>query len=483
MSSREFKNDSKSEFELHPNRLSTTDSEGRRLFIHTADVRGSFRTQRSRVQFVLILTFLLLPWLKINGQQALLLNITERDFEIFGLSLRAHNAPLLFFVLAGAAFGLFFTTALFGRVWCGWACPQTVFVDGVFRKIERWVEGSAQHRRALDQSPMSFEKLCKKLLKWILFIGITLVLTHSFLAYFVGTESLAKMIQRNPSENWGSFSFMLFSSLLLLFNFAWFREQFCTIVCPYGRFQSVLMDKNSMLVAYDAKRGEPRSTPQAKILSKLHGSQLGDCVNCYRCVQVCPTGIDIRRGLQMECIACTSCIDACDEVMQKLNKAPGLIRYNSSQLFRRIPLRSIFYLSICLLSFVSLIFALQSAQAIDIEVLRAKDQPYTVQTMPNGEVIVTNHFKLNLSNQSGTNQDLVFSFAESESKSLQLIMAQPSIQVSNRSTGHLDVFIRFPKILLSNGQRNLELLIQDKNQSDKQNVKIKKELQLVGPFS
>lgn len=318
-----------SQFELHPDRLATTDAQGRRIALYPADVRGFFRRKRTQVQAILVIIFLVLPWVRINGQQALLLDIAQRRFEIFGLSLRAHNAPLLFFVFAAGAFGLFFVTAVWGRVWCGWACPQTVFIDGVFRKIERWVEGSALERRKLDAAPLSLQKFLKKFGKWSLYIFATLILTHSFLAYFVGTGPLAEMIRKNPSENWGSFLFMVFSSAVILFDFAWFREQFCTIVCPYGRFQSVLMDRGSMIVAYDVDRGEPRATPQAKALSKAHNSNLGDCVNCYRCVQVCPTGIDIRRGLQMECIACTACIDACDEVMTKVKKPTGLIRYDS----------------------------------------------------------------------------------------------------------------------------------------------------------
>ena len=319
----------KSEFELHPDRLSTTDEQGRRIFLHPADVQGFFRTWRTRVQAVLLLFFLFLPWVEIQGRHALLLDLAQRRFEIFGLSLRAHNAPLLFLVFAAAAFGLFFTTAIYGRIWCGWACPQTVFIDGVFRRIEKWVEGSALERRKMDKEPFTLKKLSKRSLKWTLYLAATLVITHSFLAYFVGTDKIAEMIQKPPAENWGSFLFMLVSTAIILFDFAWFREQFCTLVCPYGRFQSVLMDKASMIVAYDTSRGEPRATPQAKIIAKNHNTQVGDCVNCYRCVQVCPTGIDIRRGVQMECIACTACIDACDDVMTKIKKPTGLIRYDS----------------------------------------------------------------------------------------------------------------------------------------------------------
>ncbi len=214
---------------------------------------------------------------------------------------------------------------MLGRVWCGWACPQTVFVDRIFRVIERWIEGSAIQRRKLDDGPINAKYLLKKGLKWVLFLGAALVITHSFLMYFVGPDRLWAMLQSDPREHWSAFLFMAISTLIILFDFGWFREQFCIVACPYGRFQSVMMDKDSLVVGYDAKRGEPRKQNREAAAS-------GDCVNCYRCVQVCPTGVDIRRGTQMECIMCTACIDACDTVMTKVNRPKGLIRYTSESI-------------------------------------------------------------------------------------------------------------------------------------------------------
>ena len=476
-----------SEFELHPDRLSTTDARGRRLFVFPADVKGYFRNRRTWVQRILIAFFLLLPWLKIQGRQALLLDISQRRFEIFGLSLRAHNAPLLLFVFATAAFGLFFATTVFGRVWCGWACPQTVFIDGIFRRIERWIEGPALERRKLEHAPLSLQKLTKRVSKWTLYIAATLVITHSFLAYFVGTDHLTEMIKRPPQENWGSFLFMVISSAVILFDFAWFREQFCTILCPYGRFQSVLMDKGSLIVAYDSTRGEPRATPQAKVLSKTHNSRLGDCVNCYRCVQVCPTGIDIRRGLQMECIACTSCIDACDDVMTKLKKPTGLIRYDSmlanSKKKVRVSYRALLYLTLCLSSIFLLSAGLYLIKPVDVEVLRAKDAPYTVQTLEDGTVAVINHFKLELSNQSGAKHDLVYTISSPQLEAaVQLITAVQPLPISDGAVIQSDVFIRFPKAILKNGQTKIHLIIKDKNDKTDRTIEIEKEVTLVGPF-
>lgn len=479
---------SKNQFELHPDRLSTTDARGKRLFLHPADVRGFFRRQRTRVHLVLMAIFLYLPWVKIQGRQALLFDIAQRKFEIFGLSLRAHNAPLLLFVFGAAAFGLFFVTTVFGRIWCGWACPQTVFIDTVFRRIERWVEGPALERRRLDQSPLTFEKLWKRTLKWILYLIPTLIITHSFLAYFVGTEKLQLMMQTSPFENWSVFLLMIFLSGLVLFDFAWFREQFCTIVCPYGRFQSVLMDKHSMVVAYDKTRGEPRATPQAKALSKMHNSTLGDCVNCYRCVQVCPTGIDIRRGLQMECIACTGCIDACDEVMTKIKKPKGLIRYQSKffepATKNKFSVRAFSYLSLCLLSMMALGFSVSTMKPVSVEIFRAKEEPYKTQTLDDGSVMVLNHFKVEVSNQSSVDYALTFKVINSAQNisEIQLITAHQPVVLPEGKVTQIDVFMRFPKSVLSDGQKAITLLVTEENQETNEVLQIEKEVILAGPL-
>lgn len=476
------------DFELHPERLATTDEQGRRVYINPADVRGRYRTRRNWLQFFLVIFFLALPWLRLNGQQALLLDVAHRQFNIFGLYLRAHNFPLFFFVLAIAGFTLFFVTAIWGRIWCGWACPQTVFIDGVFRRIERLVEGPALKRRALDAAPWTAAKLLKRTLKWALYTAAALVITHSFLAYFVGTTELAKMILRPPSENWTSFLFIVFSTGIILFDFGWFREQFCIIACPYGRFQSVLMDEHSTIVTYDPARGEPRATPQAKTLAKNHGGKLGDCVNCYRCVQVCPTGIDIRRGVQMECIACTACVDACDEVMTKLKKPTGLIRYDSLQGLQNKPRtrlrpRTAFYLSIVLISAFSLIFALYSVKPVDVQIFRAKEAPYSEIKTDSGSSTIVNHFKVELSNQSGSLRHIRFALDESSAhESIVLVIAQSPLPLNDGQLTRADLFVRFPKTILQQGQRAVLIRVHDQNPENKQEEITTKEITLVGPF-
>ncbi len=472
-----------SNLDLHPDRLATTDERGRRVYLYVAEVTGYFRRKRTLVQFVLMIVFLVLPWIRINGSQAILLDIMNRHFEIFGLSLRAHNTPLLFLVIAAFAFGLLFVTAGWGRVWCGWACPQTVFVDGVFRRIEHWTEGSHLARRKLDSLPWTFTKFRKRGLKWVLFTLASLITTHSFLAYFVGTETLRLMVMSSPVDNWGSFLFMAISSAFILFNFGWFREQFCTIACPYGRLQSVLMDEHSMIVAYDQKRGEPRATPQAKAITKIRGTSLGDCVNCYRCVQVCPAGIDIRRGLQLECIACTACIDACDDIMTKVQKPKGLIRFDTQvglsggkkKLWRP---RVTIYLAAMLIASTALVALVATMKPVDIVLLRAKDTPYLVDQV-DGQTTITNHFKIEVSNQSGSTQQINF---EPEDQQIKVISVQNNSEIAPQQDARLDFFVRFPKTLLITGRAQSYLVIKHVDKNTLTETLVRKELLLVGPF-
>ncbi len=466
-------------FELHPERLATTDEHGRRQFIYPADVHGKWKTRRSRVQAALILFFLALPWIHVNGRQFFLLDIARRKFEIFGLSLRAHDAPALVLVLATFAFGLFLATALLGRVWCGWACPQTVFIDGVFRWIERKTEGAAMSRRLLAQSPWTLRKFRIKAVKWLLYTLAGAVITHSFLAYFVGSRELLGMISSDPRENWTSFLFILVATGLVLFNFAWFREQFCTIVCPYGRFQSAYMDAHTTVVGYDAKRGEPRRTREAP-----KETPLGDCVNCYRCVQVCPTGIDIRRGNQLECIACTACIDACDEVMTKIKKPTGLIRYTSEnelagQPPSRLRPRVVILAVLFALSFSGLMGFALLREPLDMHWLRAKGAPYEIIRGDGRAEIVVNRFQIEVSNQGDVARDLsVSSAGAGNPEGADLVMALNPARIEPGTLQRLDVFVRMPKSAFKNGTARFLVEIRDSVEGDRRS----KELTLVGPI-
>jgi len=463
---------------LPDERPASMDESGRRVFIFPAPVSGFWRRNRNIVEIFLVIFFLILPWIKIGGHQAILLNIGDRQFSIFGLTFWAHDAPLIFFIVAFLAMGLAFITAVWGRIWCGWGCPQTVFIDGVFRRLEYWIIGSHIQQRNLAKSPWNTKKFFKLSVLWSLFLVASLIIAHSFLAYFVGADKLVEMTQLNPYENWTIFLVMGFITAVILFDFGWFREQFCIIMCPYGRFQSVLMDDDSLTVSYDPTRGEPRKgiVPE--------GQKQGDCIDCYKCVAVCPTGIDIREGLQLECIGCTACIDACDEVMEKIEKPKGLIRYATGSSLKGI--KSKFFkprvaiYTVLLVAVVSaLIFSISKREDIVITVLRGKDSPY--QVVENGEEII-NHFKLHLKNQ--TFEDLNLRMAVPEiwkEKKVILVSQHETVNLEGGMNSTLHIFIKFPRSVIGHeGSRNIKLDFID---TDDNKIKIQENVKLVGPKS
>jgi cytochrome c oxidase accessory protein FixG len=428
--------------ELHPERLATTAEDGSRVYLHTASVKGKFRNIRNIVYDILVVIFLCIPWIRIGGQPVLLLDLPNRHFSILGLTFWGHDAPILFLVFTLFVVSIGLITAVFGRGWCGWACPQTVFIDRVFVRIERWIEGDAVSQRKLEAAPMSFGKAAKRGVKWMLFFIAALVITHSFLAYFVGTDQLAKMVTHSPLENPSSFLVIAIATAIILFDFGWFREQFCIIACPYGRLQSVLMDDHSLVVAYDEKRGEPRWQ------KGMDRTKTGDCVNCFRCVQVCPTGIDIRRGVQMECIGCTACIDACDEVMTKTNKPKGLIRYDTEAALKKeksqpIRLRTILYSVFIVFAAITLFFVVSSRELIKVNFVHALDKPF--QLVREGQEVI-NHYKVNVRNQNPHDIELEFYVSdELKAKGISLVVPLSPLKVSAGQSVRTDLFVTFPR--------------------------------------
>jgi cytochrome c oxidase accessory protein FixG len=312
------------------NHLATADQEGRRLWVYPRKPAGRFYRARTYVSWILLGIMFMGPFIRIRGNPLLLLNVIERKFIILGNIFWPQDMILSAVTLLIFVTGILIFTAAFGRLWCGWTCPQTVLMEMVFRKIEYAIEGDAGAQRQLDRAPWSPGKVFKKTTKHLAFFGLSFLVGNTLLAYVIGTEKLFMIVTDNPATHHTGLTFMVLFSVLFYAIFARFREQACTFICPYGRHQATVMDENTILVAYDYKRGENRaplhrnqSAPERK------ASGQGDCIDCHQCVAVCPTGIDIRNGTQMECVNCTACIDACDAVMEKTNQPRGLVRFAS----------------------------------------------------------------------------------------------------------------------------------------------------------
>jgi cytochrome c oxidase accessory protein FixG len=453
---------------LDSDRLSSIDEEGNHKTIIPFDVRGFFRKRRTLVYSFLLVFFLILPWITIHGKQALWLNISARSFTIFGLELYAHDAPLIFFIFAIFLLGIAYVTSVWGRIWCGWACPQTVFIDLVYRRIETWIEGSAFQRRKLETAAWTINKLSKKILKWTCFFIVSSLIAHSFAAYFIGAKPLLQMMSDPPENNWIYFVSISFFTALLLFDFGWFREQFCIIMCPYGRFQSVMMDDTSMAVIYDEKRGEPRKNLTAPKAPR------GACVDCQRCVQVCPTGIDIRKGVQLECIACTACIDACNEIMHKVQQAPDLIRYANLNATKIRPFkpRALLYLSLFLICIFSFVFILASRSSLDISIVRAKESPYQIIQ----DTLALNHFVLHVKNQSRKAETFQIS---TSSSAVQIVSVENPLSLAPEERKEIHLFLKFPLTLLEAGQKKIELHIDSLDSGS--HLHFQQQVELLGP--
>ena len=306
--------------------LASVREDGKRIWVYPKKVKGFFYKYRTYLSWILLAILFAGPFIKVDGRPYMLFNIFERKFIIFGAAFWPQDTHLLIFLLLIFFVFIILFTVVFGRVWCGWACPQTLFMEMVFRKIEYLIEGDANQQRTLNEGPWTGDKIWKKSIKIGAFAFISLLIGHLVMAYLIGLDQVMEIVSKSPSENMAGFIGLIAFSGIFMFVFSWFREQACIVVCPYGRLQGVLLDDNSINVMYDYVRGEPRA-PIRK--NQVEEAPKGDCVDCGLCVQVCPTGIDIRNGTQMECVNCTACIDACDEVMVKVDRPKGLIRYAS----------------------------------------------------------------------------------------------------------------------------------------------------------
>lgn len=364
--------------------LPTLDTDGSRIKIRPRPAHGRFWTWRGVVAYGLIALFVALPFLEIGGKPALLIDLIRRELVCFGVTFRPSDGFVLMLLGLSIAATVFLVTALWGRVWCGWGCPQTVYLEWVFRPLERLIEGGVAGQRKLDAqgrwSP-------RRLVKYAVFGVLAVLVANVFLAYFVGIDQLSTWVFGSPSAHPVGFGVVVVVSALMFLDFAWFREQTCMVACPYGRLQSVLLDRQSMVIGYDAGRGEPRG--KAKRGAAAAARTTGDCVDCGACVVTCPTGIDIRDGLQMECIGCAQCIDACDVVMDKLKRPRGLIRYTSQDELagkprRLLRPRTVIYPALLVVALSLLVWQVGDRPAAEVWVQRAEGAPFV--TLEDGRV-------------------------------------------------------------------------------------------------
>lgn len=377
--------------------LSTLESDGRRRWLRPRLSTGRFWSRRRVVAYSLIAVYTLLPFIKIGGRPAVQLDIWNSRFSLFGLQFRPTDLELLAVFGLMVGLSIFFITAIVGRVWCGWACPQTVYLEFVFRPIERLFTGTT----GKGGKPKKQVAGWRTAAMYAVFVLICAHLANTFLAYFVGVEALNDWIWTQPPwKHPAAFALVAFVTIAMLFDFCYWREQLCIIGCPYGRFQSVLLDKSSLIVGYDPNRGEPRGRGRDR-----DAKGLGDCVDCRMCVEVCPTGIDIRDGLQLECVNCTQCIDACDEVMDRVKQPRGLIRYSSQSALDGKPTsivrpRVLIYSGIITILFGVFLTLLANRTAFDVTLLRGMGRPFVVNEAGPKAGTVENIVRVKIVNRS-----------------------------------------------------------------------------------
>lgn len=413
--------------------LFSINPDGSRNAIHPADVAGRFQTRKHLLWYVLIAVYLVVPWIKIGEHPLLLVDIQSRHFFLLGQTFNAQDFWLAFFFISGLGFALFVLAGMLGRVWCGYACPQTVFLEGLFRRIERWIEGPPAARAKLDKAPFA-QKFPRRALKMFVFLLLAAVISHSFLGYFMPVEVLREAVTSSPSQHPTAFAFMAIMTLVLFIDFTWFREQLCIAICPYGRLQGALYDADTVLIGYDKNRGEPRGA------AGTAGAK--DCVDCFRCVTVCPTGIDIRNGTQLECVGCANCIDACDDVMQKLGRPKGLVRYDSQRGFetgkrRFFRGRVMFYLVLMLMGLSAFTFAVTKRRPFEANLAHARGAAYTVE----GER-VHNVFDLHLINKRSGPRS--FKITDVGPAGAEIVVALREVRLESLQDMHVPVHVFLP---------------------------------------
>tara|TARA_R110002111_G_scaffold177132_2_gene243077 strand:- start:1714 stop:3138 length:1425 start_codon:yes stop_codon:yes gene_type:complete len=435
--------------------IGTITEEGKRAWVFPKKPSGKFYEYRKYVSYFLLAFLLFSPFIKINGNQFLMFNILERRFNIFGFPFWPQDFHLFVIsILIGVVFITLFTVA-FGRVFCGWICPQTIFMEMVFRRIEYWIEGDRGKQIRLSKQPWNAEKIRKKGLKSIIFLIISFVIANVFLAYLIGSDKLIRYITDGPLNHVSTLVPLTIFTAVFYFIFAWFREQVCIIACPYGRLQGVLLDTKSIVVAYDHKRGEAENG-RKKFRKNEDREALGhgDCIDCFQCVNVCPTGIDIRNGTQLECVNCTACIDECDHIMESINLPKGLIRYASEDNIEKkapfkVTARIKGYIAVLAILIGLLTGMLFLRNDVEANVLRLPGQLYEHKE----NNIISNVFTYKLINKTSSDIENVSFKLLSHTGELKLVATSNDFIVPSQGIAKGTLFIEINNAALS-GDRN-----------------------------
>lgn len=437
--------------------LPTLNDDGTRRWITPKHAAGRFNTIRTVVGWLLIGVFVAIPFLRMNGRPLVWLDLPARRFTLFGKVFLPTDTEVLLLGMLAIFVTIFLLSALLGRVWCGYGCPQTVYMEMVYRPVERFFSRLSKGYEKTWRRPAASAG------KYLVFLVISMGLAHTFLAYFVSVDALAAWVRMSPFEHPVPFLVMAVTTGLVMFDFAYFREQMCTVVCPYARLQAVLLDKHSLIIGYDQKRGEPRgkaAVGEIKRKLPMVDRSFGDCIDCRACVTVCPTGIDIREGLQLECIACAQCVDACDAIMNKVGAPEGLIRYSSQATLEEgaapklLRARTAIYPVVLALLVGLLAFAVSRHDGAEVKVLRGVGATFTEQA----DGVIANPIRVRIANRSA--ETTPYSLRVEGPEGVTLVAPMNPVVVAPDATESAPAFVRAPRALFAGGDVEVKIVVE-----------------------
>ena len=434
-------------------RLYTIDESGKRLWVFAKRPKGLLTNARNITGILLVIFLFTAPFIKMNGKQLLLFDFFHRTFAIFGVQFWPQDFNLFFIGMISLMVFIILFTVTYGRIWCGWACPQTVFMEVIFRRIEYWIDGDSHHQKQLDEGPWNRDKIFRRVLKHTVFYLISFVIGNYFLMYLISSDEWLKLVTENPANHVAGLSGMAIFSFIFYFIFSWFREQVCTIVCPYGRLQGVLLDRETVVISYDYLRGEERGMLRKS--ENRSETKKGDCIDCNQCVAVCPTGIDIRNGTQLECINCACCIDACDDMMKKVGFKPGLIRFASEKMIAdkqrwHFTVRSGAYTMVLTVLLVALAYFLISRNPVEATVLRSPGMLF--QEQEGGKI--SNLYSVKVVNKTPNDLPIEIRLLSGKGE-VRIIGNTP--RIARQSLGEIVFFVLLDRSQVVNGKTEMEI--------------------------